>query len=288
MKIYGDRDNLPAFTRPAVTVGSFDGVHAAHRMLLDALRREAAGRDGESVVVTFWPHPRFVLEGEACPMRLLNTFSEKLLLLRQEGIDNVVVVPFTRQFSLTPPAEFEKWLREGLGAEALIAGYNHHFGHNQDGRAANLAKDPEAQGMEVRVVGRMELNGAKVSSSAIREMIARGDISGAARMLGYPYFIIGRTVGTRSPQVGEGLRIEPEDPRKLLPPQGEYGVTFTPCDPERISADGICNPDGGRQATLRITADGEALLLAADRASDTGIPSEIPQNILISFSSTTD
>ena len=138
MKVFHGIDRLPAFRHPAATVGSFDGVHGGHSELLAAVRRFARERDGESIVVTFSPHPRIVLETQT-DLRLLTTLDEKAWLLERAGIDNLVVIPFTREFSRTGSADFiRRDLIGKLGVETLVMGYNHHFGHNKEGDYGSL------------------------------------------------------------------------------------------------------------------------------------------------------
>lgn len=273
MRIFYGIDNLPRFLRPAVTVGSFDGVHAAHRLLLDTVRSAARAMDGESVVATFDPHPRFVLEGESCPMRLLTSLEERMSLLAEAGVDNVIVIPFTREFSRTSSADFERWLTGDVGAEIIVAGYNHHFGHNKQGGARELAGEA---GVEVLTVECMNVEGHKVSSSVIREMVLRGDMAGAQRLLGYRYFVTGR-FAEGSPEGGMA-EFAADEPRKLLPPRGEYRVALAVCDsdggerrpgaahedlPEIIRPD--CRAD--IQTSIRIGQDGR-MSLPVETASE--------------------
>ncbi len=215
MRIFHGFDNLPVFRRPAATVGSYDGVHGGHCELLSVVRRIARERGGESIVVTFAPHPRIVLE-ERSDLRLLTTLDEKAYLLEQAGIDNLVVVPFTREFSRTSPADFiRRDLVGRLGIETLVMGYNHHFGRNKEGNYDSLRSRSESA-LEVYEVGKYDVGGEKVSSTVIRSLIEHGEMAHAARILRHPYLLIA--------DVREGgVRIE--DPYKLLPPPGEYPVT---------------------------------------------------------------
>lgn len=137
MKVFQGFEDLPHFIRPAVTVGSFDGVHRGHRALIGRLVAEARAVGGESVVLTFEPHPRITL-GRAEGLRLLTTFEEKVALLAELGVDNVIVIPFDRAFSALSGREFvERCLIGRVGAETLVAGYNHRFGH--DGLSTRLS-----------------------------------------------------------------------------------------------------------------------------------------------------
>lgn len=182
MKVFQGFEDLPHFIRPAVTVGSFDGVHRGHRALIGRLVAEARAVGGESVVLTFEPHPRITL-GRAEGLRLLTTFEEKVALLAELGVDNVIVIPFDRAFSALSGREFvERCLIGRVGAETLVAGYNHRFGH--DGVACDA---PEvASRLRVVRVGPCMVDGMRVSSTAIRRLLDAGDRTTAEHLAGHP------------------------------------------------------------------------------------------------------
>lgn len=182
MKVFQGFEDLPHFIRPAVTVGSFDGVHRGHRALIGRLVAEARAVGGESVVLTFEPHPRITL-GRAEGLRLLTTFEEKVALLAELGVDNVIVIPFDRAFSALSGREFvERCLIGRVGAETLVAGYNHRFGH--DGVACDA---PEvASRLRVVRVGPCTVEGMRVSSTAIRRLLDAGDRTTAEHLAGHP------------------------------------------------------------------------------------------------------
>lgn len=216
MRVFTGFDSLPPLRHATVTVGSFDGVHAGHRILLDALRRRAAERQGESVVVTFAPHPRLVLEPD-CDLRLLSTPEEKIRLLDEAGVDNLIIAPFTREFSRTSSYEFiRRDLIGRIGAQTLVVGYNHHFGRDKQGDYDYLESLRREFGIEVYRVPRYDAGADKVSSTTLRELIGRGEMARAAQLLGAPYPLIGR-------RTSDG-RILAGDDRKLLPPEGDYRV----------------------------------------------------------------
>lgn len=180
MKVLRGFSNLPALVRPAVTVGSFDGVHSGHRALLDRLVAEARTEDGESVVVTFDPHPRVAL-GRAAGLRLLTSLDEKIDLIAAAGVDAVVVVPFDRGFSsLSGDAFVRDYLVAQLGARTLVVGYNHRFGH--DRIAADGLRIP---GLRVVRVDECRVLGAHVSSTTIRRLLDEGRTVEAERLLGH-------------------------------------------------------------------------------------------------------
>ncbi len=149
MKVHYGFDSLPAFRSPVVTVGSYDGVHCGHRAILQRINEIAEQNNGESIVVTFAPHPRIVL-GKAEGLMLLNTLDEKMVLLEEVGIDHLIVAPFTEEFSRLSSEEYVRnYLVEKIGVRTLVVGYNHHFGHNKNGDFRFLQSLQEECGFEV-------------------------------------------------------------------------------------------------------------------------------------------
>ena len=182
MRVFYGFEHLPHFDHPAVTVGSYDGVHLGHRALIERLVGEARVAGGESIVMTFEPHPRIAL-GRAEGLRLLTTLDEKIALLEGLGVDNLIVIPFDRTFSALTGREFvDRYLIGRLGAETLVAGFNHRFGH--DGLACD---DPQVcERLRVIRVGPCTVDGVRVSSTAIRQRFESGDLAGAEHLLGHP------------------------------------------------------------------------------------------------------
>lgn len=234
MKVYYGFDSLPAFKSPVVTVGSYDGVHGGHRVILKHICKLARQNRGESVVVTFAPHPRIVL-GKAEGLKLLNTLEEKIVLLDEVGIDNLIVAPFTEEFSRLSSEEYVRdYLVGKIGVKTLVVGYNHHFGHNKDGDFRFLQSLQSQYGFEVCEIPRQQIDDEKVSSTVVRRLIAEGKMAHASHLLNRPYLLITR--------VNE--RIECIDPYKLLPPMGRYEVDI----------------EGYGRAELEISNDGARVL----------------------------
>lgn len=181
MEVYHGFDNLPPLRHAVVTVGSFDGVHCGHRMLLQRVVDEAHTRGGVAVVITFDVLPRIVL-GRGEGMRVLSSMEEKLALLEQAGIDAVVIAPFDEEFRMLPAARFvDRYLLDRLHTEVLVVGFNHRFGHDR------VAGDSiRREGLEVVCVGECDVDGEKVSSSVIRRLLDEGRTSEAERLLGHP------------------------------------------------------------------------------------------------------
>lgn len=181
IRVFRGFDALPHFRHAVVTVGSFDGVHLGHRALLDRLTAEARARNGESIVLTFDPHPRVTL-GRSEGLHLLTSLDEKIELLGRAGVDNVIVIPFDKAFSALSGREFaERYLLGRIGAEVLVAGYDHRFGHDR------ITSDQlEALGLRVVRVDERQVAGAHVSSTTIRRLVEEGNLAEAERLLGHP------------------------------------------------------------------------------------------------------
>ncbi len=247
MRVFYGFDELPDFRAPVVTVGSYDGVHVGHRELLGRINRVAAERNGESVVITFSPHPRIVL-GQGEGLRLLNTLKEKILLMESVGVDNLIVAPFTEAFSRVSSVDFVTgYLVKKVGMKTLVAGYNHHFGYKKEGDSTALTALQEQFGFDIYVVPRQNVGEEKVSSTAIRALIAGGEMSKAARYLGQPYFMIVHSLP-------DG-RIVSDEVTKLMPCAGIYPVT--------VEAAGLCSTE-----ELHVDAEGGLLLQSEGRIAD--------------------
>lgn len=220
MKVIWGFDNPPLLRNAVATVGSYDGVHRGHRILLDEVVRRARECEGESVVLTFEPHPRITL-GNDEGLRLLSSFEEKCALLEKVGIDYVVVIPFDEAFSRLSREEFtDDYLVGKLHIKQLIVGYNHHFGHNKEGDRSFLVNHGA---LEVVEVAQYLADGDKVSSTVVRHAIEQGDMALAARLLGHPYSVIGEADA-------EG-RVA-TDSYKLLPCDGLYKAKINNEDSE--------------------------------------------------------
>ena len=210
MRVFRGIESLPALRNAVATMGSFDGVHCGHRELLERVMQRADELQGESVVITFDPHPRYVL-GTGEGMQLLSTIEEKIFLLEQIGIDNLIIISFTLEFSRTSPMEFISSLA-AIGIRSMVVGYNHRFGHNKEGDFDYLST--HSGEMEITKVEQQQVAGGKVSSTIIRQCIADGDMQRVEQMLARPYIIIGK--------VGEDGTIGDISENKLLPAVGEY------------------------------------------------------------------
>jgi riboflavin kinase/FMN adenylyltransferase len=228
--------SLEAFAGPAsvVTIGNFDGVHLGHRRLLGRVIELARQLSAAAGVLTFDPHPARVLAPQRAP-KLLTTREQRLELLSATGVDFIVLIPFTREFSFMSAEEFAvRVLREGLRARAVVVGENFRFGHRAEGDVGVLRRLGEIYGFAVEVIPRVDVRGQPVSSSAIRSLVERGRVGPACRMLGRPYTIEGRIVpgrGVGSRQTVPTLNLEPFN--ELLPARGVYITRTTEIEGSR-------------------------------------------------------
>lgn len=208
--------------------GFFDGVHAGHRAVLQVLKDTARVKGEESAVITFWPHPRNVLQQDASTFRLLNTLEEKKELIYRFGIDNVYVVPFTKDFSQLSTTEFMKeYLVDRFHADTLIIGYDHRLGRSSTASREELAALAATVGLRTRIVEEVHCGDRKVSSTQIRNALAAGEVREAAEMLGYRYSLLGVVVAGN--RLGRTMgfptaNMELYEPLKIVPANGVYAV----------------------------------------------------------------
>jgi riboflavin kinase/FMN adenylyltransferase len=229
MQVHTDFSTLKAVKRPVLTTGTFDGVHLGHQVILDRLKDTARREDGETVLFTFHPHPRLVLFPQDNDLRLLNTPAEKQQLLEQAGLDHLLVVPFSRDFSRIHALDYVRnILVEQIGVHAMVIGYDHRFGRNREGDIHLLRQTADVYGFRVEEIPAQEIDHVKVSSTKIREALMAGEVAKARTLLGYPYMIsgvvvkgaqLGRTLGWPTANVGA------VDPVKLVPANGVYAIT---------------------------------------------------------------
>ncbi|MBQ5354217.1 MAG: FAD synthetase [Alistipes sp.] len=211
MHIINGFNHIPTITHAVATVGSYDGVHSGHKVLIEQVIAHAKARGGQSVVLTFEPHPRITL-GRAEGLKLLSTVEEKALLLEQLGVDFMLIIPFTLEFSRLSHAEFiGQYLIDRVGIEELVIGYNHHFGHNKSGDYDYLATNFPT--LKVTQVEQQRVENDKVSSTVIRTALSEGNIELADRLFGHPYIICGQSDSNGFCATSQ---------YKLLPPKGDY------------------------------------------------------------------
>jgi len=245
MRVFRGFEKLPHFTRGVATIGSFDGVHRGHRVLLERVREQASYIGGESIVLTFEPHPRITL-GNAENLRLLNSTEEKLYLLERADIGNVIIIPFTTEFSRLTPYDFISEYIAKVGIEYLVVGYNHRFGRNKSGDFAYLASSGDKLNLKVIEVQQQLVEEDKVSSTVIRNVISAGDMARAEKLLDAPYLLIGN-------RYADDEIILTDRQYKLLPPSGIYEVSIN-----------------GQHSAIRITDDSRVYDCSTPSSAATG------------------
>lgn len=224
-------EDISSFQVPGyavVTSGTFDGVHYGHQKILRKVVKTAKEKNGKSVVITFWPHPRFVLKKGHDELKLLSTFEEKAKLIEENGIDYLVKIPFTKEFSELSSEEFiNQILVEKINTKKLVIGYDHRFGKNREGGFDYLKKNSARYGFEVEEIPRQDIEHVGVSSTKIRDAIMNGQIHEATEFLGRPYSLsgfvkdgdrIGRSIGFPT------ANIDVPESYKLIPADGAYAV----------------------------------------------------------------
>ena len=228
MQVHRDIENLPAFRNAVITIGTFDGVHMGHRQVIDKLKTEAKAVNGETVIITFHPHPRKVVSSTILGIRLINTLDEKLELLKQLGIDHVVVVPFTDAFANQPAEDYiQNFLIDKFHPHTIIIGYDHHFGRDRLGNYRLLEKVAGKYNYQLKEIPKHILENISISSTNIREAILHSDIATADKLLGYEFFFsgivvhgnkLGRTLGYPT------ANLKVMDEEKIVPGNGIYAV----------------------------------------------------------------
>lgn len=227
MKEYHSAANYKNKRHGVVTIGTFDGVHLGHRTILKRLVNIAKKENLDSIVLTFFPHPRMVLQKES-NIKLINTLSEKKALLSQIGLDHLIIHPFTKEFSRLSATEFvSDILVDQLNIKKIIIGYDHRFGRNRTATIKDLRAFGEMYGFEVEEIGVQELNEVAISSTKIRKALEEGDVSIANSYLGYPYMLSGKVIGGN--RIGRTMKyptanLNIEESHKLIPKIGVYVV----------------------------------------------------------------
>jgi riboflavin kinase/FMN adenylyltransferase len=221
MKVHYSFDDFDQIKNPVVTTGTFDGVHIGHMVILNRLKQLAAEINGESVLITFHPHPRKVLfPDKTKDLKLINTQREKNHLLQEAGLDRLFIINFTLEFSKTTSHDFvNKILLEKLGAKIIIVGFNHHFGHNREGDYSYLYKLADEKNFKVEEIPEQDIENEAVSSTRIRKAISEGHIMRANAYLNHQYFIFGNIRN-----LSKYYFVEIEEKDKLLPPTGTYAA----------------------------------------------------------------
>jgi riboflavin kinase/FMN adenylyltransferase len=227
MKVFSDINDCN-IKNPVLTLGSFDGVHQGHLKVLSRLNEIARESGGESVILTFSPHPRKVLYPEEEGVKLLNTKEEKIALLEKSGVDNIIFYPFTKEFSKLSYDEFVRdILIAKLGMKFLVVGYDHRFGSNREGDYTQLYALSKELGFSIEQEEAFNMQDVNISSTKIRNSLAIGDVAVASKYLGYEYNLSGTVI--RGEKIGRKIgfptaNIRIDNPDKLIPASGVYAV----------------------------------------------------------------
>lgn len=232
MQIHYDLERLPDFNNAVITIGTFDGIHHGHRLVLSRLVERAHEVQGESILITFHPHPRKIISSAILGIRLINTLDERLSLLEKMNIDHVVVVPFTEAFAnQTADQYIDDFLVSKFKPHTIIIGYDHQFGRDRKGNFSLLKEKSLSMGYALSEIPKHVLENISISSTRIREAILQGEIEKANRLLGYDFFFSGRVV--HGNKIGRTLgfptaNLKVEDPEKITPGNGIYAVYALP------------------------------------------------------------
>ena len=228
MRIFNDLNAIAEISNPVVTIGTFDGVHIGHQKILQTLLDEAKRIDGESVLLTFYPHPRMILYPESHGMKLLQTQAEKMEKLSEYGLQNLIIYPFSFDFSRLTALEFVRdILVNKLHVRKIVIGYDHQFGKNREGNIQYLKDIADTYEFEVIEIPAQDIDEVNISSTKIREALLKGDVQRAAVFLGQPYVISGKVVRGRALGRTIGFptaNIEVNSDLKLVPGIGVYAV----------------------------------------------------------------
>jgi len=228
MNVYYGIQEFKKLENAVVTSGTFDGVHLGHQKILKRLNEVAELTNGESVVITFYPHPRSVISPDNQIVKLLSTLDEKIELLEKSGVNHLLIIPFTREFSELSSEEFiQKILIETIGTKTLVIGYDHRFGKNREGGFDYLKLNKEKYGFGIEEISRQDIENVVVSSSKIRKALQEGDVPSADHFLGRNYSLSGVIV--KGKQLGRTIgfptaNIQVREIAKLIPLDGVYAV----------------------------------------------------------------
>ncbi len=228
MNVYNDIKEIERDTKTVITIGTYDGLHLAHRQVIDKVTGLAKEKGFRSFIVTFEPHPQEVLKNKTPDIKLLTAIDEKLRLFEKAGVENVLVIKFTEEFSKTDAKEFyEKYIYGGIGLSDLVIGYDHLFGRNREGSFETLKAISSEYGFNIHRVDEIDIEGKPVSSTRIRHALAEGNIEEANKLLGYEYGFdgivvegdkVGRTIGYPT------VNLKPVKENKVMPKEGIYCV----------------------------------------------------------------
>jgi len=258
MQVIRDIREFPQLSHAVVTSGTFDGVHVGHQKIIQRLINRTRETKGQSVVITYWPHPRIVLNPGGPPVQLLSTIEERIAYLNQFPIDYLLIIPFTHEFaSLNSQQYIQQILLDAINTKELVIGYDHRFGKNREGSFAYLQQHAPTLGFTVEEIPAKDIDHVTVSSTKIRHALEKGDIRTANAYLGHAYSLTGKVVPGK--KLGRTIgyptaNIEVPENYKLIPGQGIYAVRVQVNDKTLGGMLSIgTNPTvGGTQQTIEV------------------------------------
>lgn len=230
MKTYHHLSEFKKLDNAVATIGTFDGVHYGHQKIIKRLCELAKSTGGESVILTFFPHPRMIIDPENQDLKLINTIEEKIKILSELGVDHLIITPFTRDFSNLSPADYIKnILVDTIGIKQLIVGYDHRFGKDRKGGLQELEMLSKQFDYKIEEIAEQDVDDVGVSSTKIRKALLNGEVALAANYLGYNFSIHGRVI--KGDKIGRTIgfptaNIFLEETYKLIPSDGIYAVTI--------------------------------------------------------------
>lgn len=229
MKIYHHFSEFKKLDKAVATIGTFDGVHFGHQKIIRRLCELARATGGESVILTFFPHPRLIIDPENQELKMINTITEKAKILEELGVDHLIITPFTRDFSNLSAEEYIRDILVGtIGIKHLIVGYDHRFGKDRKGGLKELEGLAPVYDYKIEEIPEQDINDVAVSSTKIRAALLNGEVALAAEYLGYHFSISGRVI--KGDKIGRTIgyptaNIFVEETYKLIPSDGIYAVT---------------------------------------------------------------
>ena len=241
MKIYNHIDEFRPIKNAVVTIGTFDGVHIGHQKIISRLQEVAKQNGGETVILTFFPHPRMILHPDDQNIKLISTLNEKAERLAGLGIDHLIITPFTRDFSNLSPEEYiSEVLVKKIGTSQIVIGYDHRFGKDRNGGLEDLQNYALKFGFGVEEIPEQDINDVAVSSTKIRNAILSGNVNAAKDFLGYPFQLTGKVI--KGDQIGRKLgfptaNLYIEESYKLIPSDGIYVVSLEFMDQQNLKTE---------------------------------------------------
>jgi riboflavin kinase/FMN adenylyltransferase len=245
MKVYYELSDFTALSHAVVTSGTFDGVHVGHQKILKSLNELAAVKGGESVVLTFWPHPRMVVSQDSQQLKLITTIDEKIELIEKLGVEHLLVIPFTREFSeLSAEKYVQEVLINTIGTKTLVIGYDHRFGKNREGGFDYLEKNSHRFGIDLQEIPSQEIEDLTISSTKVRNALTDGKVLLATNLLGRNYQFTG--IVAKGRQLGRQLgfptaNVQVKENYKLIPANGVYAVRVFVRDDAQLGVMNIGN-----------------------------------------------